>query len=1042
MRNIKPVSNIIRQYSNNANEPSVLGVVFSSLKLQIENRVKHEVEQIKSDPKFRSNKLSNIGFGHKVIASRTMYHKVYGEINYTSVNPIHELEKKLSKQEIKDLIKSNPVEFDFTAHPTEGQNESFYLVKQSIIKAISLMGKVMYSHKVAPMDVIDLNRVRIMNDLKPFELSKLPSFRRFLNTASETCEVLVKDFMGSPIHHENKMTRQEETEMLLNRMLNVKKSSARLVSDFPEYFDEYHTKIGSWVGDLDGKDNINAGHVVIFTYKAQQKFFESLIEQLEDFDNLLKLCKIDNTDFKENVLDKIIFLASQNNDKILIGENAVRMEQRLDHILASCPIKDDKVIVSEYSKIRNFIKFSGCKISYNGFSSREEVDKTVDAAIEIEKKCFSEKPLSFSSNAENLAQNFDKLSAMAKRQVMCMMESAILNNRHQHIISQFNGSSESYKKILFLFELVKKLPEFHQNIEFFKTYYDKISEVEDFDLYEQLFSTNSIKSALSSKVQLSPLAEDLETISNINSYTESIISDPEILSYIKDSGGILRQTRSNSDGTAALGSHFAVYSHLIADQKVKSIAVDKGLVPKILSGAGNNDGDRNGSHSIDITPNHLTVQGSDGQNIDLARIVDLSLKNEDKSEQLLEQLRLNYSDDKLKELLDFYYIQHKQSEFGLMKNVDSKDLFLGKIIHRGIIQEKTLNDLDRLSSRPSNRGGENSFAKQLSDIDINAPTQTMFKKDMRRIGETNTQRLSVSTFSLAPYYESPTKFDQDLLADFYKIPQFKNISCTALFKLGIADYKSLFLLNRLNVRPDFNEVKRKALLYEKFLNIAEKDSNLAAFEFAESHHFNNLNAFKEYICCYHAIKVKNVLRNIIEPLIYNSDQSIKDSVEVILKEMESKQLVFENYGKDVTNILQVLVDDKSQTIDDRKIFAAIAQKIHNFRKPDHSFDTRRSLIETGTDAIEWQDDQSLDLVGDYLSRIIRSSGNPGSGTGGKVGGLCNCQHQYHINNSSTLVLNVDELTNDIKEKESSKLNSVTNINELDDIRSDNSILSR
>ena len=79
---------------------------------------------------------------------------------------------------------------------------------------MSLMGKVMYFHKVSPQDVIELNRVRISNGLDPFDLSMLPSFRK-VNTASETCKTLVSDFMARPIHHENKMTRQEETEMLL-----------------------------------------------------------------------------------------------------------------------------------------------------------------------------------------------------------------------------------------------------------------------------------------------------------------------------------------------------------------------------------------------------------------------------------------------------------------------------------------------------------------------------------------------------------------------------------------------------------------------------------------------------------------------------------------------------------------------------------------------------------------------------------------------------------------------------------------------------------
>ena len=57
------------------------------------------------------------------------------------------------------------------------------------------------------------------------------------------------------------------------------------------------------------------------------------------------------------------------------------------------------------------------------------------------------------------------------------------------------------------------------------------------------------------------------------------------------------------------------------------------------------------------------------------------------------------------------------------------------------------------------------------------------------------------------------------------------------------------------------------------------------------------------------------------------------------------------------------------------------------------------------------------MVSDYLSRIIRSSGNPGSGTGGKVGGDCSCQHAYQKNNSSELVLDVTNLDEYIKESQ-------------------------
>ena len=60
-----------------------------------------KLKKIRNHPSFKSNKLSDISFGHKVIASRTMYHIVFGELNYLTENPINELEKNFQNKKLK-----------------------------------------------------------------------------------------------------------------------------------------------------------------------------------------------------------------------------------------------------------------------------------------------------------------------------------------------------------------------------------------------------------------------------------------------------------------------------------------------------------------------------------------------------------------------------------------------------------------------------------------------------------------------------------------------------------------------------------------------------------------------------------------------------------------------------------------------------------------------------------------------------------------------------------------------------------------------------
>ena len=187
--------------------------------------------------------------------------------------------------------------------------------------------------------------------------------------------------------------------------------------------------------------------------------------------------------------------------------------------------------------------------------------------------------------------------------------------------------------------------------------------------------------------------------------------------------------------------------------------------------------------------------------------------------------------------------------------------------------------------------------------------------------------------------------------------------------------------------------------------------------------FNDLESMKKYISSYHVVKAKSVLRNIVTPLIFHSDENVKELVNKILEEVELSYQTFIDFDEPVIKVLDVLVNDQSQEISDRKVYLAIAQQIHNVRKPNHYFDTRKELILQASDAMEWQDDKSFNQATDLLAIITRSAGNPVSGVGGKIGGDAD-KFNYIISNTTKPVLDIRSLLLDFKaEKEPSKVSA-------------------
>lgn len=636
--------------------------------------------------------------------------------------------------------------------------------------------------------------------------------------------------------------------------------------------------------------------------------------------------------------------------------------------------------------------------------NHEEDDPTKPSKREILTKFF----LQNASNpavGNTIAANINKLSDNSRRQLLCAMEGMAMHPRHEHVISQFDCDKESYIATLALFEMAKHFPyaiastttsELNASRAYLQEYYQKgPSKVTGSDLYQQLFSPEAAYNTAQSMVELSPLAEENHTIPRIAAFTREILEDQEITDYVRTAGGIFRETRSNSDGSAALGAHEVVIRHLEADIAVKRMAREEGLDPQILQGIGANDLERMAPWNLYLTASQFTAQGGDAQHQTASRMMSMLLRKEDSSEK--DWLKIREKDaTKAEELISFYHKLHNRSEIGFTCNIENKEVSSAALTHRGVIPGAVVAALGKLSSRPDARKGATTEKSQLHQNTPDQWDKSVYNPSLRRIGAISLQRASgLSTFCLAPFFESTDDFDQELVSEFTKIPAIRNINFSAIFALGIADTETFAVNNGFQLPPS-TEARNRADQYKGLLTLldnleatksrTEDKKTISALEteirsYREKHHLENAEDIRHAHMCYQIDGCRHVLRNALTPFINKSSAEAKEKINQLFR--TSEDFTITDYGKLVNEACQIMASDPAQEKETRDLFFCIGKQINMVRSPDGFYESRKTAVIAAHNALEKGDSDAFGKAIEQISILTRSSGNPASPAGMK-----------------------------------------------------------
>ncbi len=956
---------------------------------------------------------SSIEAGHKIIAFRsTILSRIWLDLYAEFNDPLEENKIKIGEAALAKKIAQNEFYIRFTMHPTEGQNLPTILGKDIIIKITSIISKInlldelggddkMFTELVG--DLIEITKTHnVKNDFIDFiiESKTIPAKEEFLSVAKEIRKGFIRDFIEKPINHIKKMSVETEKAILLHHLSRCRKESALIAAKHPELVEMDNMKFSTWGCDLDGKPHVKPSHGVTLEYEGQKVFFEDLLTMLESFKISLDLAGFDSGEFVSKVIAPISEISK--SERLFLGEEGKNNEKIILEILDSFAKTNDVGSQLSFARIKNYVTSSGCRVAENMSSTREEIDKTIKAFDEIAEICLKDNPelqeqikkefgedvnlaQYFLDNAANpkitktLAENFSKLSEESKRQIMFQMESAIIHHRHEHIISQFDCNLESYKKTLALFEICKYLPQYHEAVPHFAKYYSEVGKSLDFDLYNQLFSSAAIEAAASSMVELSPLAEDKETIPLLINFTKEFLADEQITNYIRKAGGIVRQTRSNSDGSSSLGPQRVSYEYLKADIAIKRMTEEAGFKLEILSGIGANDIERMAPWTLDLLHQQFTAQGGDAQHQTASRLMHMLLKDPvNKSEILLEELEEKYGEEVVRNLANFYCKLHLESEEGFEVEIDEKPAKTGHMTSRGSIAGKVVEFLGKLSSRPDSRKGDVG-SETIIPNDFDRWHDSVYNPQMRRIGAISLQRISgVATFLTAPFACLPTEFDKKfvakLVADFNKIPAIRNTNLSAIFALGVADIDSFLLANGFPEEISSRAIEEYADQYKEFLGFNPKDSDLAK-ECAAKHGFKTPSGIRAGHLSNQINNLKFVLRNAITPLASSCSKETIDALEEVFTKSEKGGAVKE-YNELVAKACETLIKDPSIDVETKETLTCIVQQISNVRRPGNYYDTRKKLISDAHKASQSNDKEGLFLACDQLATITRSAGNP------------------------------------------------------------------
>lgn len=941
----------------------------------------------------------SIAWQQKMIAMRsTILTRIYSALSSDIKNPF--LVEDVDK--LCGLVANKNCLIRLTNHPTEGQNLAIIMMKAMMVQAEVAYAKTVESGMVGVVELV--NMIRICDDLG-IEWAR----KDFLQLYNEIMGELGKRYAETELHHVEKMTPQQERDLLEYHCDRIKTDVARLSTKSRGIVRVDDFEVTTWAGDRDGKRHVNFGHVSVFTANLQNRFFISLARKAEDFSRMLELSGIDNSEFQDEILEFILACYDRycQSDKaeILCADEAKDLE---NEILTKIEIfrkgKEDILpgeLVDELSNVENYVKSSGCKAAKVAFTTREEVDFTngaffdlasqvlgvdVKAMREEEKVEVARKFMKEASNPEmqdKVAKIFTSLGEDSQRQMILMMEAASLNSRPEHITSQSDCELSSYMNVIALFEVAKYLPAHPDLQDHFKELsaqkQKEYGDEANFDFYEQFFSPKAAARAQESLVLVSPLAEEKHTIPKLAEFTRSIVLDPDVKEYIIASGGEIRQTRSNSDGSAAMGNIGVLYQYMKADSAVETIVAEADLKLHILQGIGANDLERLAPWNLELLMDSYTCQGGDMQHLTEDRAREMLLRQRDRSKEELVELEEKYGAENVRKLVSFYHGKFDNCEKGV--EIDGGEelgmVLSGYTTNRGPIPGTVGEYLAKLSARPGGRGGDDlSVLFPANDFDILHKSVT--NRDMRRIGHISLGRSAgMSSSAMAEHMYDPAEieFDSALRADFAKIGLFTNNIISAVFGLGIMDAQTFKLSNGFDDEISGEAIRDEAIKYKRFLDLSNNNPDEAK-KFAAENGYDKVENVRAAHMSYQLHFSRFILENALTPIIANSSDEVKSQMAEIFA--KARDLSRDDYGDLVLNACQVLAEDKSLPLNLRKSFACAGQQVSNVRREDDFYQMRRQLVRKAHDALESGREEDFQESCENLAIAIRGMGNPAS----------------------------------------------------------------
>ncbi len=970
---------------------------------------------------------SSVEVGHKIIAARTtLLPRLYLDLELAFKDPLAYLKSKVGEKSVRERIKQNSTLLRYTGHPTEGQNLLAVTTKDLLVDLSTLLSIVRHLKDADPSLLTELMpeiSARLGGIAREFGIKddvlaefiaeeRAPTFEEFEEVAANIRSAMIKDFVARPLHHTEKMTVEQEREMLIYHATRCRKHMAGLAARYEE-IEVDDIKATTWGCDMDGKPHVTSGDGVIFEYASQQSFFEVLYKTLLEKADELTMNRLDVEEFREKVLDLVERIIGESEGNLLLGDES---KESAKSILTA--IEEFEETLEEeinFEEVKNFIRNSDCKVMSNGFSTREEIDKTRTAfteavvfylaekpelsdeiAVDLEKPEFDmediNKMASYvirNSGDEEMmriiASQFAEKTPDTKRQLMMMMEAAVLHPKHEHVISQFSCEVADEKAVIALFEIAKHLPKYHREIPHFAEYYAARSEEAGFDIAEQLFSDTAQERAAVAMLEPSPLAETRDTTDRIIGFTAEMLADPDIVDYIRRSGGTVRQTRSKSDGSAASGPDEITIRYLEADFAVAKMVKDAGFKFSRLNGIGANDIERMAPWDLSLLMDSeeemedgITVQGGDAQHQTANRLLYLLLRDKDRSKEAWPEFMEKYEgrEDEIGELLEFYYQSHQRSEEGIDVEIDSRVTKSGFLTHRGSIPGEVVGFLNRLSSRPGGRKGDTKSEVTRNETD--KWHEVVYNPDMRRIGAISLQRATgFPTFVTAPRSRDPilAGFDTEMVADFQTIPAINNNNVSAIFALGCIDPRVFLLTNGINLEDIEEEtLAENAANYAKLLDLRAEDRLDELEELAIEVGFDTPEGMRFGHLSYQLEGARHVLRNSISPLLRDCNPATKASLEIIFTEAEEG--IVKDYGPLVQGALELVVSDPAIDLDFKKTLACVSQQVENIRRPGNFYDTRFDLTKQAHEALEIRDEDEFKKSCEWLAIIMRSAGNP------------------------------------------------------------------